>query len=220
MWKREKRAAVANVATKAAAAALGWGGHSTGGLGGGAHAAACTSFRGRKSASTCAAPASATVQRGARAPCCRRNGRAVQPCIWQPPRPKIAAAFHRAARHVQRAHCARLLARGNKTPDARSEVTAHCGKMDTGVRRAGVVTAGHSRAAGEAEAGAPRKWRAPALRNDGARATRTISRASVAKKTTHRVDECGRQGAHGKLPRFLLARHLQSRNREGMRTRV
>ena len=124
------------MATTAPAAALGWGGRSTGGLGGGAHAAACTSFRGRKSASTCAAPASATVQRGARAPCCRRNGRAVQPCIWQPPRPKIAAAFHRAARHVQRAHCARLLARGNKTPDARSEAAAHCGNPGTGVPRA------------------------------------------------------------------------------------
>jgi hypothetical protein len=34
MWKREKRAAVANVATKAPAAALGWGGRNTGGLGG------------------------------------------------------------------------------------------------------------------------------------------------------------------------------------------
>ena len=45
----------------------------------GAHTAGRTSFRDKNSASTCAAHVSATVQRGARAPCCRRNGRAVQP---------------------------------------------------------------------------------------------------------------------------------------------
>ena len=194
------------MATKAAAAALGWGGRSTGGFGGTArtprgalHSAVekAPALARRLPVPQCSAghvrPAAGEM--GAR--CSRVFGTAAAA-------ENSSSAFHRATRHVQRAHCARLLARGNKTPDARSEVTAHCGKMDTGVRRAGVVTAGHSRAAGEAEAGAPRKWRAPALRNNGARATRTISRASVAKKTTHRVDECGRQGAHGKLPRFLL----------------
>jgi hypothetical protein len=47
-----------------------------------------------------------------------------------------SSAFHRAARHVQRAHCAPPLAWGNKAPDARSEAAAHCGNPGTGVPRA------------------------------------------------------------------------------------
>jgi hypothetical protein len=158
----------------------------------GAHAAGRTSFHGRNSASTCTALVSTTVQRGARAPCCRRNGRAVQPCIGTAAAARnSSSAFQRAARHLTACSLRAPPARGNKAPGARSESAAHCGNPGTGVQSA-VVTAGHSRAAGEAEAGTPRKWRAPALCNDRARATRTISRALVAKKTTHRVDECGR----------------------------
>ena len=61
-----------------------WGGvGAAGGFGrNGGHAAGRTSFRDRNCASTYTSPGGATVQRGARAPCCRRNGRAVQPCIW------------------------------------------------------------------------------------------------------------------------------------------
>ena len=47
-----------------------------------------------------------------------------------------SSAFHRAARHLQRAHCAPPLAWGNKAPDARSEAAAHCGNPGTGVPRA------------------------------------------------------------------------------------
>ena len=138
MWKREKRAAVANVATKAPAAALGWGGRSTGGLGGtartprGALRSAieiAPALARRLSVPQCSAghvrPAAGEM--GAR--CSRVFGTAAAA-------EHSSSAFHRAARHLQRAHCARLLARGNKTPDARSEAAAHCGNPGTGVPRA------------------------------------------------------------------------------------
>jgi hypothetical protein len=139
MWKREKRAAVANVTTKAAAAALGWGGHSTGGLGGTARTP-----RGALSSAVKKAPA---LMRRLPVPQCSAGhvrpapGEMGAQCSRRVFGTAAAAenstsAFHRAARHVQRAHCTSLLARGNKTPDARSKATAHCGNPGTGVPRA------------------------------------------------------------------------------------
>jgi len=59
---------------------VGWAQQGASGRNGG-HAAGRTSFHGRNSASTYTAPVGATVQCGARAPCCRQNGREVQPWI-------------------------------------------------------------------------------------------------------------------------------------------
>ena len=137
MWKRAKRAAVANVATKAPAAALGWGGRSTGGLGGTAGTP-----RGALRSAVEIAPAlarrlvvpqcSVVHMRPAAgkmgALCSRVFGTAAAAGYR-------SSAFHRAARHLQRAHCARALARGIKAPEARSEVAAHCGSPGTGVPR-------------------------------------------------------------------------------------
>ena len=195
MRERVKRPAVANVTTMVPAAALGWGGRSTGGLGGtagtprGALRSAieiAPALARRMSVPQCSAGhvRLAAGEMGAR--CSRVFGTAAAA-------EHSSSAFHRAARHLQRAHCAPPLAWGNKAPDTRSEAAANWGNPGTGVPRARSSPRVTAALLVRRRAGAPRMWRAPALRNDGARATRTISRASVAKKTTHRVDECGRR---------------------------
>ena len=130
MWKRAKRAAVANVTTKAPAAALGWGAqHGVVWEEQRARRGAHFVLRDRNSASTCAAHVSATVQRGARAPCCRRNGRAMQPCIWHrrsgrtqqqrlPPRRATRTACQLAAAGVLRDHIVVVFARDGAVPVA------------------------------------------------------------------------------------------------------
>jgi hypothetical protein len=188
MWKCAKRAA--NVTTKAPAAALGWGAQHGWFGRNAAHAAGRTSFSAieiapalarRMSVPQCSAghvrPAASEM--GAR--CSRVLGTAAAA-------EHSSSTFHRAARHLQCAHCAPPLAWGNKALDARSDAAAHCGNPGTCVPRARSSPRVTAALPGEAEARAPRIWRARALRNDGAHATRT-SRASVAKKTTHRVDE-------------------------------
>ena len=137
MWEQVKRAAVANVTTKAPAAALGWGGRSTGGWGGTAGTPRdalrsaveiATALARRLSVPQCSAghvrPAAGEM--GAR---CSRE-------CW--PRKAVgyrSSALHRAARHLQRAHCARALARNDKAPGTRSEAAARCGDPGTGVPR-------------------------------------------------------------------------------------
>ena len=124
--------------TKAAVAALGWGGHSTGGLGGTARTPRgalrstveiAPALARRLSVPQCSAghvrPASGEM--GAR--CSRVFGTAAAA-------EHSSSAFHRAARHLQRAHCAPPLAWENKALDARSEAAAHCGNPGTGVPRA------------------------------------------------------------------------------------
>ena len=138
MRKRAKRAAVANMATKAPAAALGWGGHSMGGLGGTAGTP-----RGALRSAIEIAP---TLTRHMVVPQCSVGH--VHPAVgemgdrcsrgyW----PRKAAgyrssALHRATRHLQRAHCARALARRDKAPEACREAAARCGNLGTGVPRA------------------------------------------------------------------------------------
>ena len=123
--------------TKAPAAALGWGGRSTGGWGGTAGTPRdalrsaveiATALARRLSVPQCSAghvrPAAGEM--GAR---CSRE-------CW--PRKAVgyrSSALHRAARHLQRAHCARALARNDKAPGTRSEAAARCGNPGTGVPR-------------------------------------------------------------------------------------
>jgi len=138
MWKRGKRAAVANVATKAPAAALGWGGRSTGGWGGTAGTP-----RGALRSAVEIAPA---LARHLMVPQCSvghvrpaagemgaRCGRVFGTAAAAEYR---SSAFHRAARHLQRAHCARALAQGIKAPVVRRKAAAYCGNPGTGVPRA------------------------------------------------------------------------------------
>jgi len=174
--KREKRAAVANVTTKAPAAALGRGGRSKGRSGG----TAGTS-RGALRSAVEKAPALTRhmvvpqCSVGHVHPAAGEMGERCSRGYW--PRKAVgycSSALHRAARHLQRAHCARALARNDKAPEARSEAAARCGNPGTGVPRApssprvtGTVLAGRA-------AGAPRKWRVFALRHEGARAATTI----------------------------------------------
>ena len=183
---------------------MGWAQHGWNG----AHAAGRTSFRDRNSASTCAAHVSATVpqcsaghvrpaagEMGAR--CSRVFGTAAAA-------EHSSSAFHRAARHLQRAHCAPPLAWGNKAPDARSEAAAHCGNPGTGVPRARSsprVTAALLVRRRQAHRGSG----APLLFATTEHGPREQFRASVAKKTTHRVDECGR-ARMGNCRGLLLAR--------------
>ena len=117
MWKRAKRAAVANVTTKAPAAALGWGAQHGWFGRNGAHAAGRTSFSAieiapalarRMSVQQCSAghvrPAAGEM--GAR--CSRVFGTAAAA-------EHSSSAFHRAARHVQRV---------NSPPPACSVITS------------------------------------------------------------------------------------------------
>ena len=138
MWERAKRTAVANVTTKAPAAALGCGRRSKGGWGGtvgtppGALRSAveiAPALARRLSVPQCSAghvhPAAGEM--GAR---CSRG-------YW--PRKAVgysSSALHRTTRHLQRAHCARALARNDKAPETRSEATARRGNPGTGVPRA------------------------------------------------------------------------------------
>jgi len=46
-----------------------------------------------------------------------------------------SSAFHRAARHLQRAHHARALAQSNEAPETHSKAAARCGNPGTGVPR-------------------------------------------------------------------------------------
>jgi hypothetical protein len=176
MRKRAKRAAVANMATKAPAAALGWGGRSMGGLGGTA-----STPRGALRSAIEIAPALTRhmmmpqCSAGHVRPAASEMGEGCSRGYW----PRKAAgyrssALHRTTRHLQRARCARTLAQSNKTPRTRSEAAARCGNPGTGVPRArssprvtGTMLAGRG-------AGAPRKWRVFSLRHDGARAATTI----------------------------------------------
>ena len=80
---------------------------------------------------------------------CRTNKPSI---VESPPKQGLASTFHRM-----------LAAKPRRTAGTREQACLERGR-----------TAVHRHAAGEAEAGAPRKWRVPALRNDGARATRTI----------------------------------------------
>jgi hypothetical protein len=138
MWERAKRAAVANVATKASAAALGCGRRSTGGLGGtagtprGALRSAveiATALARRLSVPQCSA--------GHVRPAAGEMGAQCSRECW--PRKAVgyrSSASPRAARHLQRSHCARALARNDKAPETRSEATARRGNPGTGVPRA------------------------------------------------------------------------------------
>ena len=47
-----------------------------------------------------------------------------------------SSALHRAARHLERARCARALTRNDKAPGTHSEAAARCGNSGTGVPRA------------------------------------------------------------------------------------
>lgn len=120
-----------------ACSCLGWGGRSTGGWGGTAGTPRdalrsaveiATALARRLSVPQCSAghvrPAAGEM--GAR---CSRE-------CW--PRKAVgyrSSALHRAARHLQRAHCARALARNDKAPGTRSEAAARCGNPGTGVPR-------------------------------------------------------------------------------------
>ena len=126
------------MATKAPAAALGWGGRSTGGLGGTAGTP-----RGALRSAVEIAPA---LARHLMVPQCSvghvrpaagemgaRCGRVFGTAAAAEYR---SSAFHRAARHLQRAHCARALAQGIKAPVVRRKAAAYCGNPGTGVPRA------------------------------------------------------------------------------------
>ena len=114
-----------------------WGGGSTGGLGGTAHTPPgalrsaveiAPALARRMSVPQCSAGHVRPAAGEMGAWCSRVFGTAAAE--------HSSSAFHRAARHLQRAHCALPLAWGNKTPDARSEAAAHFGNPGTGVRRA------------------------------------------------------------------------------------
>ena len=138
MWKRAKRAAVANVATKAPAAALGWGGRSTGCWGGTAGTP-----RGALRSAVEFAPALARhpvvpqCSVGHVRPAAGEMGEGCsRECWYATAAGYRSSALHRDARHLQRTHCARALTRGHKAPVARIEAAAHCGNPGTGVPRA------------------------------------------------------------------------------------
>ena len=153
---------------KAAAAALGWGGRSMGGLGG----TAGTPRRALRSAIEIAPTLTCHVV----APQCSVEhvhpaaGEMNERCsrgYW----PRKAAgyrscALHRTTRHLQRAHCAHTLARSNKSPDTRSGAAARCGNPETGVPRARPRRGRAAPLLAGRGAGAPQKWRVFALRHD------------------------------------------------------
>jgi len=211
MWKREKRAAVANVATKAPAAGLGWGGCTTGGLGGTARTP-----RGALRSAVEIAPAPArrlsvpqcsaghvrpaAGEMGAR--CSRVFGTAAAAEY-------SSSAFHRAARHLQRAHCARPLARCNKAPDARSEAAAHCGNQGTGVPRARSsprVTAALLVRRRQAHRGSG----APLLFATTGRVPRSQFRAHQWPRNNNAPSERVRTGRAWELPRSVLDSSISS----------
>ena len=175
MWKCAKRAAVANVATKAPAAALGWGGRSIGGLGGTAGTP-----RGALRSAVEIAPAPAhhlvvpQCSAGHGHPAAGKTGGGCSRGCWHAQAAgHRSSAPHRATRHLQRTHCTPAPARGNKTPGGRSGAAAHCRHPGTGVPRAlssprvtGMVLAGRG-------AGTPRKWHVFALRHVRARGATT-----------------------------------------------
>ena len=137
MRERVKRAAVANVTTKAPAAALGWGGRSSGGLGGTAGTP-----RGALRSAIEIVPALARrlsvpqCSAGHVRPAAGEMGAQCSRECW--PRKAVgyrSSAPHRAARYLQRAHCARALARNDKALGTRSEAAARRGNPGTGVPR-------------------------------------------------------------------------------------
>ena len=123
--------------TKAPAAALGWGGRSTGGLGGTAGTP-----RGALRSAIEIAPALARrlsvpqCSAGHVRPAAGEMGAQCSRECW--PRKAVgyrSSAPHRAARYLQRAPCARALARNDKAPGTRSEAAARRGNPGTGVPR-------------------------------------------------------------------------------------